>query len=125
MLRAVRIRDDVSLAAYPLLLDGKRIQMIRVDFRNQQRHVGLHPMAAGIADHGQTRLCQVHFDLFGDIARKTGECEVAIQSGLQVCTVSPATDSGIGVSSIHLVAWAYFFPAELSDAATAETSNQG
>src|SRR5262245_13476530 len=45
--------------------------------------------------------------------------------GLHACTVSPATDSGIGVSSNQCVAWAYFLPAELSEAATAETSNHG
>ena len=78
---AVRIRNDESLAAYPLLLDAKRIEMVWVNLRYQQRHVGLHPMAAGVADHRQTRLGQVHFDLLRDIAGKTGECEVAIQSG--------------------------------------------
>ena len=104
----------------------KRIEMIRIDFRNQQRHVGLHPMAAGVADHRQSRLCQLQFDAARRHCWEDSRVAKSQSSpGLQVWTVSPATDSGIGVSSIHRVACAYFLPAELSDAATAETSNQG
>jgi len=64
--RAVRICNDESLSADALLLSVKRVQVIRVDLRNQQRHVRLHPMVAGIADNGNSRPGQIQFHLFRD-----------------------------------------------------------
>ena len=40
--RAVRIRDDLPFPAARALLAGDQLQMIRIDFGHQQRHIAIH-----------------------------------------------------------------------------------
>jgi dGTPase len=47
---AVRVRDDVA-PARALALDGYGLEVARVDFGDEERNVGIHPVVAGVRHH--------------------------------------------------------------------------
>ena len=55
---AVRIGDDLPLPAALALLVRNDLQMIGIDFRNQQRNIRLHAMVARIGDDDVAGLAQ-------------------------------------------------------------------
>ena len=54
--RTVRVRDDAALPAAGRRLRLEQRQMIGVDLRNEQRHVGFHPVVLRVADDEVARL---------------------------------------------------------------------
>src|SRR5262245_10123442 len=80
--RAVGIGYDESLAARPLFLNLKRVQMVRIDFWNQQRDIRFHAMTGRVAEHGHPRLRQLEFGFFCNRRRESGQDEVTLQPRL-------------------------------------------
>ena len=78
---AVRVGDDVT-AAGALALDRERVEVIGVDLRDQQRHVGIHPMVAGVGDDGVALAGQRGLHLAGDRGVEPGEEHLGAERAL-------------------------------------------
>ena len=80
--RAVGIGDHVAarLLARGLLLD--QVQVIGVDFGNDERHVGRHAEGAGVGDDGASGVGKARLHFAGDGGVERGEDDLGRAFGL-------------------------------------------
>jgi hypothetical protein len=79
--RAVRVGDDVPLAALALHVDG--VEVVRVDLRDQQRDVGGHAVVLGVRDHRAAAVGVVVLRLAGDRGVEAGEEQPRLEVAAQ------------------------------------------
>src|SRR3989442_2661361 len=78
--RTVRIRYYETATAHAALLKLERVKVVRIDFGNKQRNIGLHAMRRRIADDRHTGLRQLQLRFFSNLRWQPGQNEVAIES---------------------------------------------
>jgi len=75
---------DVTVAEAALLaLPREHIEMVRINFGNQERNVGIHAERGSIADHGISGARETFFRCTCDIRGQAGENHVTIKRRLR------------------------------------------
>ena len=77
--RAVRIRDDVAVAAAAFFLPLDRAEVIGVDLGDQQRDVGVHAVIARVRDDDAAAIRVVVLGFAGDGGVESGEDEARFE----------------------------------------------
>ena len=80
--RAIGIGHDRARPAAALTLNLDELEMIGINFGDQQRHVFVHPMVPGIADDEVARSSEALFDLTSDRCIEPGKHDATIERGL-------------------------------------------
>src|SRR5207244_4302797 len=78
----VRIRHDEAAASNSFLLQFKRIEMVGVDFRHEQRDVGFHSMTCSVAQYRHPSFRELKFRFLRDGRWQSRQHELAIQTWL-------------------------------------------
>ena len=93
---AVRIGDDLAFPAALALLARNELQMIVIDLRHQQRHIGFHAMIARVRDDDVSRMGEGALDFGRDGSIRRGEHELRRVAGLAFMDVEVRRCSGHG-----------------------------
>ncbi len=107
------------------LLAGDELQVIRIDFGDEQRHVALHAVIARIRDHDVAGLGEGPLDFGGDGGVHGGKQQPRRVAGLAF--FDREIGDGIGRRRRDAISWRreYLLPAERSLAPSHVRSNHG
>ena len=102
--RAIGIRDHESARLLAPCLAFEQLDVVVIDFRNDQRHIALHPQRAGIGNHGASGFgeARLHFGRNGGIQR--GKNNFGRALGRRGRNRMSATCAGIAVFSFQRAA---------------------
>ncbi len=116
---------QASVVATIPLLSRKQVEVIRIDLRNDERHVIMHPICRRVTDYRVAGLGEGLLRVECDIGWKAGKHEVAVKRRLAGLHHDRRDRSWHLEGQLPRAGFAKGLPSDLSEAASAVTSKYG